>query len=155
MTYRVAFAPEAGEQLASLNAYIASAANRTVADRFTDAIIDYCEGLAVFPERGRARDDIRPGLRVIGYRKRAVIAFAVMGQTVMVLGVYYGGRDYESALSTDVPGSGAPVLPDGPEVTFYSPRITRADPDQPPPTGERLPSSSPRFVEWLMGLEPR
>jgi hypothetical protein len=81
------------------------------------------------------RDDIRPGLRVIGCRKWVVIAFAVMGQTVMVLGVYYGGRDYESALSADVPGLGTPVLPDGPEVTFYSPKTTREDPDQPPPTG--------------------
>jgi plasmid stabilization system protein ParE len=135
VTYRVAFAPEAAEQLASLNSYIASAANQMVADRFTDAIIDYCEALAMFPERGRARDDIRPGLRVIGYRKRAVIAFAVMGQTVMILGVYYGGRDYESALNADLPGLGTPVLPDGPEATFYSPKTTRADPDQPPPTG--------------------
>jgi plasmid stabilization system protein ParE len=135
VTYRVAFAPEAGEQLAALNAYIASAANRTVADRFTDAIIDYCEGLAMFPERGRARDDIRHGLRVIGYRKRVVIAFAVMGQTVMILGVYYGGRDYEPALSADVSGVGDSVLPDGPEVTFYSPKTTSGDPDQPAPTG--------------------
>jgi plasmid stabilization system protein ParE len=135
VTYRVAFAPEAAEQLAALNAYIASAASRTVADRFTDTIIDYCEGLAMFPERGRARDGIRPGLRVIGYRRRAVIAFAVMGQTVMILGVYYGGRDDESALSTDVPGFGDPVLPDDAEVTFYSPKTTRADPDQPPLTG--------------------
>ena len=47
------------------------------------------------------RDDIRPGIRITNYRKRAVIAFAVEGDTVSVLGVFYGGRDYETILSPD------------------------------------------------------
>jgi toxin ParE1/3/4 len=46
------------------------------------------------------RDDIRPGLRITNYRKRAVIAFEVDDALarVSILGVYYGGRDFERAL---------------------------------------------------------
>lgn len=61
MTYRVVFAPEADDQLAELYRYIAAAGAPDAAARYTDAIITYCEGLAEFPLRGTARDDIRPG----------------------------------------------------------------------------------------------
>ena len=44
-----------------------------------------------------------PGLRITNYKGSAVIAFAVdeSTDTVAILGVYYGGRDYESALGDD------------------------------------------------------
>ena len=44
---------------------------------------------------------MRPGLRITHYRKRTVIAFAVEDDFVTILGVFYGGRDYESRLSDD------------------------------------------------------
>ncbi|HEX6017345.1 MAG TPA: type II toxin-antitoxin system RelE/ParE family toxin [Burkholderiaceae bacterium] len=99
-TYTVAFAPEAEDDLVELFEYIAGHGSPEVAARYTDAIVAYCEGLATFPHRGTKRDDIRPGLRITNYRGRAVIAFNVDdgAETVYVLGVYYGGRDYESEL---------------------------------------------------------
>lgn len=54
------------------------------------------------PLIGVARDDLRPGLRIIGFRGRAVIVFNVRDETVVILGVYYGGRDYEEL----IPGIG-------------------------------------------------
>jgi toxin ParE1/3/4 len=65
------------------------------------AIVTFCEDLAPFPLRGTARDDIRPGLRTIGFRRRAVVAFVVGDDAVVVLGVFYGGRDYEPVLRSD------------------------------------------------------
>lgn len=59
--------------------------------------MDYCDGLGTFPERGTKRDDILPGLRVIGYRRRATIAFAIEPQKIVILGVFYGGQDFEAA----------------------------------------------------------
>src|SRR5699024_1859100 len=56
-------------------------------------------GLFHFPPRGTVRDDIRPGLRTIGYKKRVVIAFAVLDDTVAILGLSYDGRDYEAILA--------------------------------------------------------
>ena len=77
MSYRVAFSPEAEEQLAALYGYIAAAASPDIAARYTEAIVSYCESLCTFPHRGTMRDDVRPGLRITHYKKRAVIAFDV------------------------------------------------------------------------------
>lgn len=101
--HRVVFRREALRQLDELSDYIADAGSPAGAARYTDAIVTYCETLAQFPHRGTARDDIRPGLRTIGYQKRVVIAFAVLGDTVAVLGVFYGGRDYETILTDTGP----------------------------------------------------
>ncbi len=103
--YPVVFTPEALEQIAGLYGYIAAAASPAVAERYTSAIVDYCETLQTSPQRGTRRDDIRPGLRITNYKGRAVIAFDLSGDRVSVIGVFYGGRDYETALhppGTDV-----------------------------------------------------
>lgn len=101
MSYRVLFSPEAEEQLAELFGYIAAANSHDVAERYTEAIVSYCESLRIFPHRGTARDDVRPGLRITHYKKRAVIAFSVDADTVFILGVFYGGQDYENLLQDD------------------------------------------------------
>ena len=98
MRYRVVFSPEAQEQLVELYRYIAEAASPAVAARYTDAIVSYCESLCMFPLRGTKRDDGRPGLRITHCRKRTVIAFDVDTERVAIIGVFYGGQDYESIL---------------------------------------------------------
>jgi len=90
-TYSVVFAPEARAQLADLYRYIAAAASPDVAARYTEGIVTHCEALSTFPMRGTMRDDIRPGLRITNYRKRAIIAFSVLGDTVAIIGVFHGG----------------------------------------------------------------
>ena len=100
MSHRVVFTPEALDQLAALYQYIA-VASPTIALRYSDAIVSYCESLNRFPHRGTVRDDLRMGLRVTHYKKRAVIAFAVGDDAVFIIGVFYGGQDYESRLSDD------------------------------------------------------
>ena len=101
MSYRVVFSPEAEEQLAALYGYIAAAASANIAARYTEAIVSYCESLRTFPLRGTLRDDVRPGLRITHYKKRAVIAFDVDSELVSILGVFYGGQDYETILQDD------------------------------------------------------
>ena len=98
MNYRVVFSPEAEEQLVALYYYIADAASPEIAARYTEGIIDYCNGLQVSPHRGTLRNDIRPGIRVTNYKKRAMIAYAVIADQVSILGVFYGGQDYETIL---------------------------------------------------------
>ncbi|MEI9979875.1 MAG: type II toxin-antitoxin system RelE/ParE family toxin [Edaphobacter sp.] len=98
MSYTVVFTPEAEAQLIELYGYIAAEASPEIAARFTDDIVTYCESLNTFPARGNRRDDIRPGLRVTSYRKRVAIAFHVDDDRVTIIGVFYGGQDYEGAL---------------------------------------------------------
>lgn len=102
MTHRVVFAPEAEEQLAALYRYIASASSTDIADRFTEAIVQFCESLSTFPERGNKRDDVRPNLRVTHYRKRVVVAFVVDAGVVSILGIFYGDQDYETILQDEL-----------------------------------------------------
>lgn len=98
MNYRVVFTPEALEQLAELYRYIAKEASPDVAARYTEAVVSYCESLCTFPFRGTRRDDVRPGLRITNYKKRTIIAFDVEAEVVSIIGVFYGGRDFEKIL---------------------------------------------------------
>ena len=93
------YGPEALRHLDELWDHIAKANAPAAADRYLATLLDYCEGLVDFPFRGTARNDLRPGLRTISFRRRAVIAFAVSDNTIEILGVFHGGRDYESLLS--------------------------------------------------------
>ena len=95
--YEVIFAPEAEAQLIDLYCYIATAKSPEIAEKYTEAIVSQCESLSSFPNRGNKRDDIRPGLRVFGFRRRVAIAFQVDQNSVTILGIYYGGRNLESA----------------------------------------------------------
>lgn len=103
MSYRVIFSPEAEEQLAALYIHIADAASPDIAARYTEAIVNYCEKLDTSPIRGIMRDDVRPGLRITNYKKRTVIAFVVDAETeqVSIIGLFYGGQDYETILQDD------------------------------------------------------
>lgn len=100
MSYTVQFAPEALDQLDTIENYIAHAGSPLTAARYVDAIVAYCESLARFPERGIRRDDLMSGLRITNHRRSAVIAFMVDPdtETVSILGVFYGGQDYDTAL---------------------------------------------------------
>ena len=108
MTRRLVFAPEAEQQLVSLYRYISAAASPGIAGRYINSILKTCENLQDFPFRGVARDDIRPGLRVTHHNKRTTVAFAVEEEVVSIVGVFYGGRDYEPVLTrrTGRPKSG-------------------------------------------------
>ncbi len=99
-TYTVIFTPRAERHLDSLYSYIADQSGEARAKHFVGRIIDHCRNLSTFPERGTKRDDIRPGLRTTSFARRVMIAYAVDGDadTVAILGVYYGGQDFEQAL---------------------------------------------------------
>lgn len=106
MPYGVVFAPEASDQLEALFLYIARQSSPKVAERYTEAVIATCEGLALFPLRGVARDDVRPGLRLTHHKGRTVIAYAVNEDTrqVSIVGVFYGGQDHVRILSANWDG---------------------------------------------------
>jgi plasmid stabilization system protein ParE len=99
--YKIAFTPQARDQLTDIDDYIAAASSPAIARRFTDGILDHIAGFSEFPHRGTPRDDIRPGLRTATWRRRVTIAYAVDGEAVVILGLFYGGQDFASLLSDD------------------------------------------------------
>ncbi|GHV53412.1 hypothetical protein FACS1894216_11360 [Synergistales bacterium] len=68
MSYRVVFSSEAEEQLVALYRYVSAVSSPAVAAHYVEAILNYCDDLRVFPNRGMKRDDVRPGLRTVNYK---------------------------------------------------------------------------------------
>jgi plasmid stabilization system protein ParE len=101
MAYRIVFTPEARDQLDHLHSYIASASDAEIALRFADGILDHIATLSEFPQRGTPRDDLRPGMRTLAWRRRVTIAFVVEESDVVVIGIFYGGRDLATLLRED------------------------------------------------------
>jgi plasmid stabilization system protein ParE len=99
--YEIILTPEARDQLDSLHGYIASAANAEIATQFLNGIFDQIAALRDFPLRGTPRDDLRHGLRTLAWRRRVTIAFVVEERNVVIVGVFYGGRDFEALLAGD------------------------------------------------------
>ncbi len=87
------FSIEAEEDLQALLTYVSAHAGVTIAKSFIEDIVAYCESFSTFPQRGRIRNDIRPGLRIVGFRRRVSIAFVAGPDEVVVLGILYAGRD--------------------------------------------------------------
>jgi toxin ParE1/3/4 len=95
MKYRVVFAPRAIRDLDEIFVYLASDVGATAAREYISRIRNYCAGFSTFPKRGTRRDDIRPGLRLVGYRYKATVAFDVESGTVTILRVFHRGRDVD------------------------------------------------------------
>jgi toxin ParE1/3/4 len=103
MTYMVIFSPSAKADLFAIYEYIADRAGDDIALQFVSRIEAYCLGFEHMPERGTRRDDLRRGLRTVGFRRRATILFEVdrRMRRVVILGVYYGGRSFEGSAIDD------------------------------------------------------
>ena len=109
MTGRINYTPEADKQLNELDNWITKAASAEIARRVVSAILDHIDGILVFPLAGRARDDVRPGMRTSTFTKKTLVAYEVDESSselvVNILGVFHGGQDWETALGE---GQGAP-----------------------------------------------
>ncbi len=108
MTGRINYTPEAEQQLNELDDWVTRTASGEIARRCVSAILDHIDGILVFPLAGRARDDVRPGMRTSTYQRRTLVAYEVdesSGEPVVnVLGIFHGGQDWEAVLGD----SGAP-----------------------------------------------
>lgn len=100
MRRRVIFRPSALADLKSLYDYI-EPRNPKDAARFVQRIEAHCMKLADFPNRGTRRDDLRAGMRVIGFERRVAIAFVVLADAVEISRILYAGRDIESSLEDE------------------------------------------------------
>lgn len=95
--------PAAEDDLTELYRYIAEqSGSRERAIGYIRRIRAACENLKTFPEVGRVRDDLRPGVRILGFERRIVIVYTVLSSGDVEIGrVFYGGRDYEALISDE------------------------------------------------------
>jgi len=106
-SYTVRFSDEALADLAEIFTDLLPVAGEHVARDFVGRLEATCLELSTFPERGSIRSYVRPGLRLIGYRRQASIAFVVTETNVLILRIFRRGADAEVLLSaggTDASG---------------------------------------------------
>jgi len=90
---------EANQDLKDIHDWIVAASgHRGLAEKLVDRIFERCGSLAEFPLKGRARDDLLRGVRILPFEHTAVIAYRITASEIEVLNVFYAGRDYESSL---------------------------------------------------------
>jgi toxin ParE1/3/4 len=95
----VTFSPEARDDLLKIYDWIADAASPAVAMSYIERLEARCLGFDLASERGHRRDDVRSGLGIIGFGRRATIAFAVEEDRVTILRLFQGGQDWERVFS--------------------------------------------------------
>lgn len=91
----VVFSPEARDDLIALYDWIATASYPVTALSYIERIEAFCNRLSIGSERGHRRDDIREGLRIIGFERRTTLAFTVEADRVVILRVFHGGKNWE------------------------------------------------------------
>jgi toxin ParE1/3/4 len=95
----VIFSPEARDDLLKIYDWIADAASPAIAICYVECLETWCLGLDLASERGHRRDDVRSGMRIIGFERRATVAFAVEEDRVTILRLFHGGQDWERVFS--------------------------------------------------------
>lgn len=101
--YTIAISTVAFSQIEDLYFYIAEKRGEGSAQSFTSGIQKFCMSLGNFPHRGTLREHPAvPSLRVVGFKRRVSIAFTVddVSRSVTILGVFYGGQDFEHYLAS-------------------------------------------------------
>lgn len=80
--------------LVEIGAYIARD-NEQAAQRLIERVLVKCQSIAENPRLGRARDELRPGLRSLCVGNY-LIFYRLMNSAVQVVRVLHGARDLES-----------------------------------------------------------
>ena len=93
MNHAIAFHPEADRELTSLYNFIADRDGPERAWRYIIEIREFCDRLRMFPKRGTERKKIARGLRVVGFKRRCSVAFIATETTVVILGIFYAGKN--------------------------------------------------------------
>ncbi len=94
---KIVFRPRADNDLFDLYRYIAeqSGSNDT-AFAYSEKLRTLCFSLNEFSERGAPRGDIVPGLRILPFEGRVVVAYFVFEDRVEIAAIFHGGQDWET-----------------------------------------------------------
>ena len=90
--YEIIWHPKARADLLDLYNWIAEQADPDTAFEYTSKIEAQTDKLGNCPERGTPRDDLVPRMRTIPYRRRTLIAYRVLDESVEILAIVHGGR---------------------------------------------------------------
>lgn len=96
--YAVRLSPEAEADIVDIYRSISEASmSSVVARQYVERLTSYLETFEVFPERGSLRNDVRQGLRVVGFERSVSVAFVVEQDSVVILRLAQNGRQIDLA----------------------------------------------------------
>jgi toxin ParE1/3/4 len=95
---RVRFLPAAENDLDRIFEAVLDAAGEATAFRYLARVTGYCLGFDLAGERGSIRDDMRPGLRIVGFERRLTLVFTVTDDEVVFLRILEAGRNVGDVL---------------------------------------------------------
>jgi plasmid stabilization system protein ParE len=94
----VRLSPEAQTDLVHIHEYIVERSGSAItADRYIGRIAGFLSSFDTFPERGTLRNEVRPGLRIIGFERRVSVAFMIEDDDVIILRILAAGRELQTA----------------------------------------------------------
>ena len=94
----VRFLATAAADLDELFCHVAKESSLETADRYLTRLERFCLSLSTLPARGTTIHGRVPGLRRIGFERRATILFRIGEDKVEILRILYGGRDLTPVL---------------------------------------------------------
>jgi toxin ParE1/3/4 len=116
--------------------------SQVVAEQFVTRVRERSRRIGLVPHGGTPRDDLAPGLRTVAFERRAVVAYRVEGDKVVISNIFFGGRDYEAIYRGREP-----------EPDHYSSAASHPPPPAPPhPTA--LPFDRPSEGQQGAGRRP-
>ena len=98
---QIVYRPTAHEDLRVIGRWFSARVSREFATTYLLRVRERIETLSYGSERGTLRHDLRRGLRIVAIMKSITVAFIVTDDTVVILRVFYGGQDWEKALSSE------------------------------------------------------
>ena len=104
-SYEVYLTPDAIQDLTDIYEYIAAKSGLPeVAWAYIEKLRKKCDDLRKVPLIGQQRNDLRKNLRIVAIDKNAIAAFEVIEnkQIVIILNIFYGGRDYETIMNSEI-----------------------------------------------------
>src|SRR5439155_5213866 len=96
----VLWSPEARSDLSEIWNYYATAAGRQTANRIVYEIGNACRLLEQHPFAGRARDELRPGVRSIAARPH-VVFYRIRNEAAEIVRVLDGRRDLDKIFNDE------------------------------------------------------
>lgn len=91
----VVISPEARDDIVALYDWIAGSASEARALEYVERVEAFILSLDLASERGHRRDDVRPGLRILGFERRLTLAIFVDAKHVTLLRLFRSGQDWE------------------------------------------------------------
>jgi toxin ParE1/3/4 len=91
---------KAASDLAQLWDRISEGSSEEIADRFIDRLLEDFQLLADFPQLGKARDNLKPGMRSLAHQ-RYLIFYLETKEGIDIARVIYGGRDLLALFADD------------------------------------------------------